>query len=405
MSLLKEAISEYDTSDTVDVKGPMLDPILSWDGDGELPTNKDAASILERYYFNESADKGVKTLDEADYENDKGEKGKGMQHTEGPEDEEQAGTSDAGTISGSKEEKKKDIAKEEMDLSEAEDALDEMMDSLEEDGTPFHGGDVKKAIKDKKDYVKEEDDFIEEDEDLLDEDLAMENEVIEKLISEMEEEDDDDDDDSEEEVEELDKSFFKGVSDAPKEKKATSAMQDTHGAGTEQAGTGPDEDQIPPRKDAHDKMVKAKNYSESDEFLDDLVESILDEDEDLLEQDEEEMEGGEEEEKELDVDKEVSEGTPLNVIAQGEEEGSDSDYMEEVFKLFESEIEDEDYLEEWGKGSLADLEAEKKADMIAVQRKCLKYKEIGDMNKYRYCMAKGKEKVNAHFEKMKKKWS
>jgi len=46
--LLKEAIQGTDTSDTVDVKGPMLDPILSYKGGGELPTNKDAASILER---------------------------------------------------------------------------------------------------------------------------------------------------------------------------------------------------------------------------------------------------------------------------------------------------------------------------------------------------------------------
>jgi hypothetical protein len=35
-NLLKEAISEFDTSKTVDVKGPMLDPILKWDGDGLL---------------------------------------------------------------------------------------------------------------------------------------------------------------------------------------------------------------------------------------------------------------------------------------------------------------------------------------------------------------------------------
>jgi hypothetical protein len=72
MSLLKEAIAEFDTSDNVDVKGPMLDPILSWDGDGELPVYKDAASILERYYFDENKENAIKTLDESDYENDKG---------------------------------------------------------------------------------------------------------------------------------------------------------------------------------------------------------------------------------------------------------------------------------------------------------------------------------------------
>ena len=61
--LLKEAISEFDTSKTVEVKGPMLDPILKWDGGGEVPTNKDAASILERYYFSEDKDKFVEEMD------------------------------------------------------------------------------------------------------------------------------------------------------------------------------------------------------------------------------------------------------------------------------------------------------------------------------------------------------
>lgn len=57
--LLKQAISEFDTSKAVDVKGPFLDPILAYDGGGELPTHKDASSILERYYFKEKADPGV----------------------------------------------------------------------------------------------------------------------------------------------------------------------------------------------------------------------------------------------------------------------------------------------------------------------------------------------------------
>jgi len=52
--LLKEALStEWDTTKTVDTKGPMLDPILGYDGGGELETNKDAASVLERFYFKE----------------------------------------------------------------------------------------------------------------------------------------------------------------------------------------------------------------------------------------------------------------------------------------------------------------------------------------------------------------
>lgn len=62
--LLKESIvQEYDTSKTADVKGPMLDAILSYSGDGELPTHQDAASILERYYYGEGEDKGVSVME------------------------------------------------------------------------------------------------------------------------------------------------------------------------------------------------------------------------------------------------------------------------------------------------------------------------------------------------------
>ena len=62
MQLLKESVADqgHDTSKSVDVKGPFLDPILSYDGGGELQTHKDAASILERYYFKTNSDKGVR---------------------------------------------------------------------------------------------------------------------------------------------------------------------------------------------------------------------------------------------------------------------------------------------------------------------------------------------------------
>lgn len=71
MSLLKESVldpktSDHDTSKAVDVKGPFLDPILGYDGGGELPTHKDAASILERYYFKNNADVGVRTTTNED---------------------------------------------------------------------------------------------------------------------------------------------------------------------------------------------------------------------------------------------------------------------------------------------------------------------------------------------------
>ena len=102
-NLLKQAISEFDTSKTVDVKGPMLDPFLKWDGQGELPIYKDAASILERYYFNETSDKGVEIVDEAEG-NEDGTEAK----TASEKDAEGAGTQQAGTsdkpIAGEKKE-------------------------------------------------------------------------------------------------------------------------------------------------------------------------------------------------------------------------------------------------------------------------------------------------------------
>ena len=54
---LKESImtTYADLPKTVDSKGkgPMIDPILGYDGSGEMETTKDIASILERYYFRE----------------------------------------------------------------------------------------------------------------------------------------------------------------------------------------------------------------------------------------------------------------------------------------------------------------------------------------------------------------
>ena len=125
--MLKENLNEFDTTKTVDVKGPMLDPILGYEGDGELPTYKDAASVLERYYFGEERKESEineigdpeKPLDKK-YENDKGDSsGASMKNTEGPEGEQQAGTSNANTPTASEKEKEKDIVKE-GDLAEKE---------------------------------------------------------------------------------------------------------------------------------------------------------------------------------------------------------------------------------------------------------------------------------------------
>jgi len=319
--LLKEAISEFDTSKNVDVKGPMLDPILSYKGDGELPTYKDAASVLERYYYNQKQDRGVE-VSESDYENDTGTKSKeGSEHTEGPSGEEQAGTSDASTIPASKDEKGKDIAKESKRIKEQED---------------------EGSKEDEEEDKKEEEEKMEEGADLTEE---VENAVIEKLIAEMEEEDEDEDEEKdEEEMKESDgnpSSDFKGVADAPKEKAASGPEQDTKGAGgTQQAGTGNAETEVPDRKDRHDDAVEPKKYTDESA---------------VREQDDEMKDEDEEEEKDLDVDKEVKEaaGAGGNAVVpslQKKMGGEDEDELEEAFKLFKEEIDSEDEEDEEDEG-------------------------------------------------------
>jgi hypothetical protein len=319
-NLLKTAIAEFDTSKTVDVKGPMLDPILKWDGDGELPIYKDAASILERYYFDESADKGVEVA-EMEYNEDGSEgKTKAEEHGEGTGTE-QAGTGDAGNMAGRKKEAEKELAKEDEDISEK-----------------AHG---KEAVKPKK-YVDEQDDEMEDDkeeeEDMKEsDDLSedLENAVIEKLIAEMEEEEDEDE---EEEVKEGEMNYkgdgVKPGMEASKEKKASGPEEDTQGAGTEQAGTGTDAGQVPDRKDNADKMVKPKNYNEQEE-------APADDD-------------GEEEE-ELDVDEKVKEAAgagdgpipPMKAKAKNDnKEGDEADAYEEAFQIFKEAIEEEEEEEE-----------------------------------------------------------
>jgi hypothetical protein len=314
MSLLKEAIAEFDTSDTVDVKGPMLDPILSWSGDGELPTSKDAASILERYYFNENKEESVSTLDEADYENDKGTPASGpsMKDAEGAGTD-QAGTSDAGTIDGAKKDQEKDIAKE------AEEVKDDEKEEIEESET------------------------VEESEE-----LEMENAIIEKLISEMEDDDDDDDDEGEEEEVEESEMTYTGSGPKetmPKEKKAKDPEQDAQGAGTQQAGTGNDEVQIPDRKDKHDDAVKPKKYTDENTQIEEALAALEAE----MADDAEEADA--EEEKDLDVDKEMAKEAASAVPGgpspkkTGEDWEDDEKYYSEAFAIFKEAIreqEDED---------------------------------------------------------------
>lgn len=315
-NLLKTAIAEFDTSKTVDVKGPMLDPILKWDGDGELPIYKDAASILERYYFDESSDKGVEVSEMETNEDGTEGKTKAEEHGEGTGTE-QAGTGDASNMAGRKKEVEKELAKEDEDISEK-----------------AHGKDAVKPKKyvdeqdEEKDEAEEEDEEEMKESDDLSEDL--ENAVIEKLIAEME----DEDEDEEEEVKEGEMNYkgdgVKPGMEASKEKKASGPEEDTQGAGTEQAGTGTDAGQVPDRKDNADKMVKPKNYNEAEEAPADA--------------------GDDEEEEELDVDEKVKEAAgagdgpipPMKAKAKNDnKEGDEADAYEEAFQIFKEAIEDE----------------------------------------------------------------
>lgn len=322
--LLKEAISEYDTTKTVDVKGPMLDPILSYAGGGELPTHKDAASILERYYFKEEEDGGVEI-------NDKGEDGKGMEHAEGTGTE-QAGTDDKG-IAGAKKDAEKEIAKESKRakggkvVREEEEAKEEEKKEEEEEEKPVTESKKAKRIREEEEKKEEE---KKEDDEKKDEEVAMENAIIEKLIAEMEEEDKKDDEpdgdaDDKEAVAEGDAPDYEGTGvkpgmEAPDEKEAKTSMDDAQGAGTQQAGTGDANGQVPDRKDVADSFTKPPTNLEQ----------------------EDKSEGDEEKEEELDVDKKVEESAMVpSMQKKGRQEDQGADELHEIFRLFKEEIEAE----------------------------------------------------------------
>jgi hypothetical protein len=373
-NLLKQAISEYDTSKTVQVKGPMLDPILSWDGDGEIPIYKDAASILERYYFNEGQEDPivVQDLDEMEYNQDGTEaKTASEKHGEGPGTQ-QAGTSSASNIKGDLKSQEKDIAKEDVKVeAPGEVAIEDdksLLDTInlffseqdeempeEDEKEEKEPLDVDKKMGEKEGEEAAEEKDEEEDEKEVEESLDItedaENAVIEKLIDEME--------DIDEET-----MTYKGEGpkvsgkspmsynkegpapgmEAPAEKKAKSPEEDTKGAGTDQAGTGSAEGQIPPRKDQHDQMVKAKNYSEDTDLFEDAeLAAILGEDEELL--DEKEWDDKDIPKKKIYHDESAPNG--LGRIARGQpdmdnEEPYNEEYMKESFDLFKEAIEEAD---------------------------------------------------------------
>lgn len=294
---LKEAISEFtDVAKHVEVKGPFLDGIMKWDGGGELPTTQDAASILERYYFNEDQDGDI----EITTEDEGSSAGEAMKDAEGAGTS-QAGTSKANTVAASKTEKEKDIAKEQEDLK------------------PEDEEEVEVEEQEKVEKEPEEEEVTED----------IENAVIEKLIAEMEEEDEDEEEAVEEGETMAGKKDFDGVAagmEASKEKKSKNPEEDTTGAGTEQAGTGTSAGKVPNRKDVADSFVKPKNYTEQ-----------------------EDVKPEEEEEEELDVDKKIKEdagvgGGPIKAKgAMGKPGmGEDEEDIEEAFQIFKEQIEDEE---------------------------------------------------------------
>ncbi len=138
MNLLKEAIQGVDPGvvNTVDVKGPMLDPILKYSGEGELQTHKDASSILERYYFGEDEDKGISVV-------------------------------------------------------EGDDPIDNTINEVPDKNLAKTKKDIEKEITEQDE--KKEEDEKDKDEKEVNESEELENTIIEKLIEEMEEKDEDED--------------------------------------------------------------------------------------------------------------------------------------------------------------------------------------------------------------------
>jgi hypothetical protein len=288
MTLLKEAISdaEHDTSKPVDIKGPMLDPILSYSGGGELPTQKDAASILERYYFNEDADLGV-TVEADEPEKDEKEK------------EEKVEEKMAGDVQGDV----KGLA-----------ASDNEVDAVPGKDPGATKKDIEDEIKEELAAVSEQDDEAAE-EDVEDaakvstEIEALENSVIEKLIAEMEGEE-------EEEMEE-----------------ANRVAGDRGAQGEEAMGTGNDDDQVPSRKDSTNEQDDAKPFAGKETPEEEKAEKEAIKDRDAAM-------------KESDAG--VGPG-PMKAgkgkLGEDEEGGVGQDPMEEAFKIFKEEIEEDDVVD------------------------------------------------------------
>jgi hypothetical protein len=298
MELLKESVADrgHDTTKSVDVKGPFLDPILGYDGGGELPTHKDASSILERYYFNQDSDKGVVVTSEEAEIRQVGDNKGALKDV--PEDVDKS---------------KKDAAKA-TELKEAEEG-----EELPDDG-------------------EEEDDSVSES-DFLEDDV--ENAVIERLIAEMEEDadlleegddmeddDDDDDDDDAEEVKENSPpqdpaAKFHDPSGEPKKDSSGLVDGDDHKGG--------------------EKVVKAATFPAGSEGVGKGIKAAMKEGDEIVPGDEEEP-TDEVPKKDIDLDKETGikeSGSPIGNPATADE-GEPYENLDEQFEIFKEAIEEDD---------------------------------------------------------------
>lgn len=366
--LLKENLAEFDTTKTVDVKGPMLDPILGYDGDGELPTYKDAASVLERYYFGEERkEHEINEVDHADNldpeTNDTGDANtKEMKHTEGPEGEEQAGTSAAtGTVASAKE-KEKDIVKEDDDTEADTEAVSEKemnhadlksknMKDTEGPEEEEQAGTGNTYVDFKKRVVESIEEIVEDAENLTEDDDEEEEKEEEK-----EEKENGDEEEEKEDVKES--KMIKGVTPGPKTKegKPTPGPDGSYHKDSSKIGQTKEvqkgafdeaESGVPggpsPKKRGEDWEEDEGAYSKTNEseeieldveediteaLENEIIEKLISEMEDeegsetVTEQDEKEAPEGEESEdegetEELDVDKKMEE--MVNRLTGGED--------------------------------------------------------------------------------------
>ncbi len=209
IDLLKEAVAGYnenkytDIPKNVDVKGPFVDGIQSYEGDGELVTYKDASSILERYYFDK--DEGIESLRETHEEEAAGDETgepiakvkddieKKVTEGEEVEDEEGDEVEDLSEVEKGIVEKLIEEMEEEDD-EEGEEVVDEAVKDVEPAGLAGK----EKVLPEGEEVEDEEDEEGDEEED-----LDIDKELDEWGTGLLEDDDKDDDEEDDEEGEEV----------------------------------------------------------------------------------------------------------------------------------------------------------------------------------------------------------